>query len=91
MKQCDQKLYSKVRGIINSLRSEVLCACELVLAGDGDREKFTKLRKQILRLFGEAWGAEKRLKDAFCNDQPQNGRAGSSECCGKCRCSMKRA
>ena len=74
--------YCAIRKLIKWLRAEVLKYAELTLSGDKDA--FKLLRSRILDLFGQAWGAEKMLKEIFDNDQHQNGQAGNDfETCRK--------
>ncbi len=75
-------LYREVKSIISWLRAEGLQTAEKAFAGD--TEKFNLVRSRILRLFGQAWGAEKKLKEIFDSDQPRTGQSGNnSEICGE--------
>lgn len=68
--------YYAVRKLIKWLRAEVVRSAELAFSKD--RESFKLLRSRLLGLFGEAWGAEKQLKDLFDDEQQhQNGQARS--------------
>lgn len=66
--------YCSVHNLLKWLRAEVIRNVELAFLKD--REAFRLLRKRLLDLFGEAWGAEKLLIDIFDeDDQHQNGQA----------------
>ncbi len=77
----DDKIHRAILNVVGALRSDVLHACELVLADEP--EKFLKLRKRILNLFGMARGAERQLLDLFDHAHRCHGQARSLEACGK--------
>ena len=64
--------YCAVRELLKWLRAEVIRDVELATLKD--KATFILLRKRLLGLFGEGWGAEKKLKNIF-DDEHQNGQA----------------